>query len=363
MLQVVENSPMRSTAGEQDEARWAAVMQRDRDADGRFYYAVTTTRVYCRPSCPSRRPRREHVRFHATREAAEAAGFRPCRRCHPDERPLAEQHADAIARACRAIEDAETPPRLAELARDAGMSRFHFQRLFKAIAGVTPREYAAATRSRRLRAALSRGASVTDAIYEAGFGSSGPFYAGAAASLGMTPSAYRSGAPHAHIRFAIGECSLGAVLVAATDRGVCAILLGDDADTLLGDLEQKFPRARLERGDAAFAQVVASVVAFVETPSRGLPLPLDVRGTAFQHRVWQALREVPLGATISYADLAERVGVPGASRAVARACASNAIAVAIPCHRAVRRDGALSGYRWGVTRKAALLERERRGGE
>lgn len=341
-----------------DESRWAALLRRDRAADGTFYYSVRTTGVYCRPSCAARRPRRENVRFHATAAEAEQAGFRPCRRCRPTEPGLAAQRAETVARACRLIETAEELPSLDALAADAGMSRFHFHRVFTALAGVTPRAYAAAHRTRRVQEALTRSPSVTDAIYDAGFGSSGRFYARAAGMLGMTPTDFRAGGDGTAIRFAVGRCSLGAVLVGTTGRGVCAILLGDDPDALRRDLQARFPKAQLTGGDPEFDALVARVVAFVEAPACGLDLPLDVRGTAFQQRVWQALREVPAGTTTTYTRLAERLGAPRAVRAVARACATNAIAVAIPCHRVVRHDGALAGYRWGVERKRALLARE-----
>jgi AraC family transcriptional regulator of adaptative response/methylated-DNA-[protein]-cysteine methyltransferase len=341
-----------------DESRWQALLRRDAGADGLFFYSVRTTGVYCRPSCAARRPRRENVRFHATRAEAERAGFRPCKRCRPEQPGLAEERAALVARACRLIESAEEAPGLDALATAAGMSRYHFHRVFTAVAGVTPKAYAAAHRARRLREELDRRDSVTEAIYGAGFGSSGRFYAQAPAVLGMTPTDFRGGGDGASIRFAVGACSLGSVLVAATDRGVCAILLGDDGGVLERDLRQRFPRARLIGGDRGFDALVASVVRLVETPALGLGLPLDVRGTAFQQRVWQALREVPAGTTTTYTRIAARIGAPKAVRAVAHACASNALAVAIPCHRVVRRDGALAGYRWGVRRKRALLARE-----
>jgi len=341
-----------------DEARWEAVVRRDRTADGAFYYSVRTTGVYCRPSCAARLARREHVRFHATCEEAEQAGFRPCKRCRPHEPALAAQHAAAMAKACRLIEATEDMPNLDALAEAAGMSRFHFHRIFKTITGVTPKAYAAAHRAQRVRDALSRSDTVTEAIYSAGFNSNARFYATSSEVLGMTPTNFRSGGHGASIRFAVGECSLGSILVAATDRGVCAIMLGDDPDALVRDLQDRFPKARLIGGDTDFEQLVAKVVGFVEAPALGLDLPLDVQGTAFQQRVWQALRAIPSGATASYTEIAERIGAPQAVRAVAQACASNALAVAIPCHRVVRRDGALAGYRWGVERKRALLERE-----
>jgi AraC family transcriptional regulator of adaptative response/methylated-DNA-[protein]-cysteine methyltransferase len=341
-----------------DERRWAAVLARDSGADGHFVYSVSTTGVYCRPSCPSRRARREHVRFHATGPAAERAGFRPCKRCRPHEPARAGQRSEVVANACRLIERADDMPSLDALAAAAGMSRFHFHRVFKAVTGVTPRAYAVAHRARRVRHELSRSATVTDAIYGAGFNSNGRFYAEAAGVLGMTPTTFRAGGAGVSMHFAVGDCSLGAILVAATDKGVCAILLGDDPDALVKDLEDRFPKADLVGGDAAFERLVARVVGFVERPAAGLDLPLDVRGTAFQHRVWQALRDIPAGVTASYTEIARRIGAPKAVRGVAQACAANRIAVAIPCHRVVRSDGQLAGYRWGVERKRALLDRE-----
>ena len=339
-------------------ARWLAVVNRDRKADGHFFYSVRTTGVYCRPSCASRRARREHVRFHRTGADAERAGFRPCKRCRPGEPALAQQRAVVVATACRVIERAETPPSLDVLAGAAGMSRFHFHRVFKSLTGVTPKGYAAAHRARRVREELARRSTVTEAIYGAGFNSSGRFYATTSGVLGMTPTSFRSGGTGTSMHFAVGECSLGSILVAATDKGVCAIFLGDDPDALLRELQDRFPRAQLVGGDSDFERTVARVVGLVETPALGLDLPLDVRGTAFQQRVWEALCDIPAGSTASYTDIARRVGAPRAVRGVAQACAANPVAVAIPCHRVVRSDGALAGYRWGVERKRALLERE-----
>jgi AraC family transcriptional regulator, regulatory protein of adaptative response / methylated-DNA-[protein]-cysteine methyltransferase len=341
-----------------DDERWEAVVGRDRAADGAFYYSVRTTGVYCRPSCAARLARRENVAFHATCAEAERAGFRPCKRCRPNEGSLAERQAAAVASACRAIEQADEMPGLDELARIAGLSRFHFHRVFKWLTGVTPKAYADAHRARRVRDELAQTATVTEAIYGAGFNSNGRFYGSASDVLGMTPTDFRAGGRGLSIRFAVGECWLGSILVAATDKGVCAIALGDDPQALVHELHDRFPRARLIGGDEGFEELVAKVVGFVTEPARGLDLPLDVRGTAFQQRVWQALREIPLGATASYAEIAERIGRPKAVRAVAQACASNGLAVAIPCHRVVRLDGSLSGYRWGVERKRALLDRE-----
>lgn len=338
--------------------RWAQVVARDARADGSFFYSVRTTGVYCRPSCAARPPRPENVAFHASAADAERAGFRPCKRCRPDQAPRAERQAAIVAGLCRFIEDADPAPTLNELAARAGLSAHHLHRLFKGITGLTPKGYAAAHRAQRVRQQLARSETVTAAIFEAGYNSNGRFYAESDRVLGMTPTRYRAGGIDTEIRFAIGACSLGAILVARSERGVCAIALGDDPDTLARELQDRFPNARLIGGDAAFERLVAQVVGLVEAPALGLDLPLDVRGTAFQRRVWQALRELPVGTTASYAAVAARIGAPTAARAVAQACAANPLAVAIPCHRVVRTDGALSGYRWGVERKRALLARE-----
>lgn len=338
--------------------RWASLVARDSSADGSFFYSVSTTGVYCRPSCAARLARPENVRFYESREDAEQAGFRPCKRCKPDQAPLAG-HAELIAGVCRLIENSDEAPGLEQLAKHAGMSVSHFHRLFKAATGLTPRQYAAGHRAKRVRRELSaRNGTVTQAIYDAGYQSSGRFYEESSQVLGMTPSSYRAGGARTAIRFAIGECSLGSILVAQSDRGICSILLGDDPDALARDLQDRFPEAELIGGDAGFEQLVASVVGFVEAPALGLNLPLDIRGTVFQQRVWQALRAIPPGSTASYAEIAARIGAPQSARAVARACGANALAVAIPCHRVVRASGALSGYRWGVERKRALLDRE-----
>src|SRR5262245_10648361 len=342
-----------------EDPRWRAVERRDRAADGTFVYSVRTTGVYCRPSCAARLPRRENVAFHATCADAEHAGFRPCKRCRPNEASLAERQAAAVANACRLIEEAEELPSLDALAQAAGLSRFHFHRVFKAVTGVTPKVYADAHRGRRVRDELTRTGTVTEAIYGAGFNSNGRFYAASSDLLGMTPKEFRAGGRGNVIRFAVGECSLGAILVAATDKGVCAIEFGDDPDALVRGLEDRFPKAQLVGGDTVFEQLVAKVVGFVEAPAQGLDLPLDIRGTAFQQRVWTAIRDIPAGSTASYREIAARIGAPKAVRAVAQACASNDIAVAIPCHRVVRTDGSTSGYRWGVARKRALLAREK----
>lgn len=349
-----------STAGRKTERdpRWAAVLARDSGADGRFWYSVTTTGVFCRPSCPSRRPRPEHVRFYGTAAAAVRAGYRPCRRCRPDEPAPAERCARIVTAACRLIESAESPPRLAALAEHAGLSSSHFHRLFRAATGLTPRAWAAAHRAGRLRSSLEQGEGISSALYNAGYGSSSRFYEHANEVLGMTATSYRNKGAGTTIRFALGRCSLGSILVACSERGVCAIALGDAPEVLVRDLQDRFSGARLIGGDADFEQLVARVVTLVEAPGMGHDLPLDIRGTAFQQRVWQALTQIPAGATASYGYIAGRIGAPGAARAVARACAANPLAVAIPCHRVVRSDGGLSGYRWGIERKRALLARE-----
>jgi len=344
-------------AAAEDDPHWQAVQRRDRSQDGAFVYSVRTTGVYCRPSCASRPAKRENVRFHATPADAEAAGFRACKRCRPDAL-TASPHTAAIARACRAIEAAEETPSLESLAGLAGLSPFHFHRVFKSVTGVTPRAYAQSWRQRRVKEELARARSVTEAIYDAGYSSSSRFYERSTGMLGMTPAVYRDGGRDAEIRFALGECSLGSFLVAATPVGVCAIQFGDNPEAMLQALQDRFPRARLIGGDAAFEAMVARVVGLIERPGEGADLPLDMRGTAFQQKVWAALRRIPAGRTASYAEVAEAVGMPRAVRAVAQACAANEIAVAIPCHRVIRRDGSLSGYRWGVERKQALLARE-----
>jgi len=341
-----------------DHERWNAVIRRDPNADGVFYYSVKTTGVYCRPSCMARRAHRENVQFHNSWEAAERAGFRACKRCQPNGPTSFQQYAAKVAAACRIIEAAEELPSLDALARAAAMGRFHFHRVFTKITGLTPKAYATAQRAERMRKTLPNRDTVTEAIYEAGFNSNSRFYAASLQMLGMTPKNFRRGGSGEVIRFAVGECSLGSILVAASVKGVCAISLGDDPNQLACDLQDRFSKARLIGGDKEFERMVAQVVSFVEAPKVGLDLPLDVRGTVFQRRVWKALCEIPSGTTATYTKIANRIGLPKAVRAVAGACAANAIAVAIPCHRVRRTDGRLSGYRWGVERKQALLERE-----
>lgn len=342
----------------EEDPRWAAIVARDPKADGLFVYGVKTTGVYCRPSSASRLPRPENIQFFDTPAHAEAAGYRASKRARGDQTELAAQHAQLVAEACRHIEQADTPPSLNALALRAGLSPFHFHRVFKAVTGLTPKGYASAERTRKVREGLKGQHSVTDALYDAGFNSNSRFYEAADQLLGMKPSDYKAGGTNSEILFAVGQCSLGAILVAQSRLGVCAILLGDDPDTLVRDLQDQFPKAHLVGADRRFEQTVAQVVGFIEAPALGLDLPLDLRGTAFQQRVWQALRDIPLGSTASYAQIAERIGAPKSFRAVAQACGANSLAVAIPCHRVVRSNGELSGYRWGVERKRRLLARE-----
>ncbi len=341
-----------------DEERWQAVVKRDPAADGAFFYSVKSTGVYCRTVCAARLALRKNVAFHDTCEAAERAGFRACKRCRPKAASLQEHHAKIVAKACRLIERAEEAPNLEELAATVGMSPSHFHRVFKAQTGVTPNAYAAAQRRKRVQRELTASNTVTGAIYGAGFASSSRFYESSNAALGMTPTTFRAHGEGMTIRYAAGQCFLGTILVAASERGICAISLGDGPKELIQELCTRFSKANLIGDDPEFAQLVATVVEFVSNPSIGLELPLDIRGTAFQMQVWEALRRIPAGSRASYSEIAEQIGKPNSVRAVAQACGANTLAVAIPCHRVVRTDGDLSGYRWGVDRKSRLLERE-----
>ncbi len=336
---------------------WNAVENRDSAYDGVFVYAVKTTGIYCRPTCASRRAHRENVEFFASAVEAEGAGYRACRRCQPDEEKDAVRAL--IERVCRRLDDAgDHLPTLTELAAEFHVSPYHLQRTFKRIVGVSPRQYADSHRRERVKAELRADQTITQAVYEAGYGGSSAFYREAGAVLGMTPIRYREGGAAVNVRYTTALCSLGVLLVAAAERGVCAIRLGDSAGAVIDELRAEFPNAVLTTDDADLAEWVAAVIAYVEGERTRLDLPLDIRATAFQRRVWEALRTVPYGEQITYRGLAEKIGEPTASRAVAGACAANPVALAIPCHRVVREGGALSGYRWGVDRKKALLERE-----
>lgn len=342
-----------------DDLRWDTVVARDASQADAFYFSVASTGIYCRPGCPARLPKRSNVAFYATPDDAERAGFRACKRCHPRSEPLAEHQRRKVMAACRAIATADAAPSLRELAEQAGLSPHHFHRLFRQIVGVTPKAYADAHRQKQIRINLKEAASVTQAIHESGFNASSRFYANSNKVLGMTPTDYRQGGTNVAIRYAIADCSLGKLLVAASDAGVCAIYFGDDAETLKADLHAQFPNAETSN-DKSFATLTQSVIRAVEAPERDWDLPLDIRGTAFQHRVWQALRDIPPGETRTYAQIAEAIGSPKAVRAVGTACGANNISVAIPCHRVVRTDGTFpdANYRWGINRKRALLDRE-----
>jgi AraC family transcriptional regulator of adaptative response/methylated-DNA-[protein]-cysteine methyltransferase len=342
-----------------DELRWRAVVSRDRAADDVFYYAVKSTGVYCRPSCAAKLARRENVRFFSSPSAAQRAGFRACKRCRPADPAVGPQQAAAVTKACRLIEASGDKSDLKTLARAVGLSPSHLHRVFKSCTGLTPKAYASSYRWQRVRDELWEGKTVTSAMHNAGFNSNSRFYAASGKSLGMTPTSFRAGGRGTVVRFAVGECWLGSILVAASRIGVCSIALGDDPSTMVRELEDRFPHAELIGGDRDFEVLVARVIGYVDRPAAGLDLPRDVQGTAFQQRVWQALCDIPCGQTITYSELAKLVGQSHAARAVARACAANRLAVAIPCHRVMRTDGSLSGYRWGVERKVKLLQRER----
>lgn len=341
-----------------DDDRWQAVMTRDVKADGQFVFAVVTTGIFCRPSCRARHALRQNVCFYPNAQAALAAGFRPCKRCQPDSLSPERQKIDKVTQACRLLEQ-DSPVTLEALAEAVAISPYHFHRLFKSVTGVTPKAWQQAWRARRLRDSLSDGEPVTQAVLAAGFPSSSSYYRQADELLGMTARTYRQGGKAADIYYATDSCELGRCLVALSDRGICAVLLGDDDDTLLAELRQCFPSAHFATADATSQAQIQTVIASLNQRSTPLTLPLDIRGTAFQQQVWQALRTIPAGETRSYQQIADGIGNPKAVRAVAGACAANRLAILIPCHRVVRGDGSLSGYRWGVTRKAALLAREK----
>lgn len=342
-----------------DAEKWQAVKARDKTADGRFYYSVATTGIYCRPACGARLPRRENIAFHANRDAAEAAGFRPCKRCRPDSTPGWQARACMVADACRFIEQAEIPRSLKQVAAHARLSPHHFHRIFKEVTGVTPKAYATSHRTSAVKGSLKAAGTITEAIHDAGYNASSRFYEKAGSFLGMSPRIYKAGGKGQKIRYTVRPCSLGLMLVAATDKGICMLQFGDRHDSLRTELLLDFPAAELTVGDATFDAWADAALALVETGAQPeSALPLDIQGTAFQQKVWQTLQAIPPGQTISYKQVAEQIGKPDAARAIARACADNRIAVAVPCHRVVRSNGALSGYRWGVERKRALLERE-----
>ena len=343
-----------------EESRWAAVVDRDRSADGCFYYAVQTTGVFCRPGCSSRLPKRRNVAFFSTPAEAESAGYRSCKRCRPKVVSANERTEKLIVASCRAIEQSEKPISLTDLAAAAGLSTYHFQRLFKKIVGLTPKQYGSTHRAKRFRGLLRSSLSVTDALYSAGYGSSSRLYEKTKEDLAMQPKAYKNGAKGIKIQYDFARCFLGWVLVAATERGICAVELGDDPATLSVQLRDHFPKADLEKAGSGFASLIQAVISFIQEPKSSSNLPLDIQGTAFQQKVWSALGKIKPGCTANYAEIAEVIGNPNAVRAVASACGSNKLAVLIPCHRVIYKDGRTGNYRWGVERKQLLLAHEKK---
>lgn len=354
-----------------EEARRGAVESRDARFDGMFVYGVRTTLVYCKPSCPSRRARSENVEFFASCEEAESAGFRACRRCRPRSLDEPDARLELVERACRLIESqTEGSPSLSSLGEELGVSPFHLQRVFKSVTGVTPRQYAAGRRVAQFKNRIKEGDAVIDAMYEAGYGSSSRLYESASSELGMTPASYARGGAGRRIGYAIVACELGRLLVAATERGLCAVRLGDTDAELEETLSVEFAAAEIGRDDAGMGEWVEAVLRHIEGQQSSLDgrrpsieLPLDVRATVFQRRVWEELRRIPYGATRSYSEIARAIGQPTATRAVARACATNPVAILTPCHRVVREDGSPGGYRWGIERKRRLLAKEREGAD
>jgi AraC family transcriptional regulator of adaptative response/methylated-DNA-[protein]-cysteine methyltransferase len=344
---------------DEQEELWQAVVSKDATFDGRFVFAVSSTGVYCRPSCPSRRAQRERVSFFRLPEAAEQAGFRACRRCHPQKARVADSQVEMVQRVCRYIEaQDEASVTLALLSEHVGISAFHLQRVFKSVMGITPRQYADACRIQKFKTRVREGDSITGAMYDAGFSSSSRLYSRAPSELGMTPATYGRGGRGAVINYTIAQCALGHLLVAATERGVCAVRLGDSEEALQIDLRNEYPAAEIKRADDAVAKSIQSVLDYLAGKRPRLDLPLDIQATAFQWQVWESLQAIPVGETRSYSEVAKAVGRPKAVRAVARACASNPVALVIPCHRVIREDKSLGGYRWGLERKKALLEKE-----
>jgi AraC family transcriptional regulator of adaptative response/methylated-DNA-[protein]-cysteine methyltransferase len=347
-----------------ESARWRAVLGRDRALDGDFVYAVSSTGIYCRPSCPSRRPKPENVMFYDLAEAAEQAGYRACRRCNPRDADAADPAVARIRRVCRYIEESETPPTLAALGAHVEQSPYHLQRTFKRVMGITPRQYADAIRLRRVKSLLKAGDDVAGALYEAGYGSSSRLYERAPSQLGMTPATYRKGGAGARMAYALRDCSLGRILVAATERGISFLAFGDRDSVLIRELKEEFPAAEIAPDGGSLGPWLEAILAFLDGAGNGVSadLPLDVRATAFQWRVWQELRAIPRGQTRTYREIAGSLGQPKAARAVGRACATNPVSLLVPCHRAVRTDGGMGGYRWGLGRKEALLRAEHAAG-
>ncbi|HYY57617.1 MAG TPA: bifunctional DNA-binding transcriptional regulator/O6-methylguanine-DNA methyltransferase Ada [Pyrinomonadaceae bacterium] len=349
----------------EEDIYWQAVLSRDARFNGIFAYGVRSTGIYCKPSCPSRRPKREQVAFFPSCEAAEACGLRACLRCRPRETSGVDPRVELVLRVCRAIEaqtdDTLSSSSLDELGAELGMSPHHLQRTFKSITGITPRQYAAAHRLRLFKSRIKEGADVTGAMYDAGYGSSSRLYEKASERLGMTPATYRRGGKGMNINYAIVNCDLGRLLVAATERGICGVSLGDRDDALVASLAAEYPAARIQKDEQCLSEWVEGLSHYLDAGRDNPDLPLDLRATAFQLKVWEELRRIPYGETRSYKQVAEAIGQPTAARAVARACATNPVALVTPCHRVVRESGEPGGYRWGLERKRRLLEREREG--
>lgn len=344
-----------------NEQLWQAVLTRDAKSDGTFVYGVSSTQIYCRPSCPSRRPRRDRVSFFASPDSAEQQGFRACKRCHP--RETGDQRSELIQRACDLLERAEEPMTLSRLSEELGISAFHLQRTFKKALGISPRQYAASRRSNKFKDSVRDGQAITSAMYDAGYGSSSRLYERSTAELGMTPATYSRNGRGATINFAITECELGYLLVAATEKGVCAVRLGSNPNELEQDLRSEFSAAQINRDAGQLTESVLAILEHLAGTRPNLNLPLDVQATAFQRLVWEALVAIPYGSTRSYGEVAQAIGRPSAVRAVARACATNPVALVVPCHRVIGSDKSLSGYRWGLERKKKLLEREKTNSE
>lgn len=342
------------------DGRWRAIIARDPRADGRFVYAVKTTGIFCRPSCSSKLPKRENVEYFGSGEEALAAGYRPCKKCRPTGKTVKEEIEHKVVQACRIIERSRTIPQLPDLAKEVGLSPFHFHRLFKQVVGVTPKQFATHHRAKRFRTSLQSSNSITEALFDAGYSSSSGAYNRSQDRLSMQPKEYRAGGQGIDIRYGIAECPLGWVIVAATDRGICAIEFGDDPEKLPELMHSRFPQAAVSAAGPGFTRLIEEVVHFINTPWSNFTLPLDIQGTAFQQQVWDILRQIEPGETMSYTEVAEKIGNPKAVRAVAAACGQNTLAVVIPCHRVITKDGRVSGYRWGVERKKMLLENEKK---
>ncbi len=344
-----------------DTARWNAVLLKDSSRDGQFVFAVSSTGIYCRPSCPSRRPRPENVSFFQLPEAAERAGYRACLRCRPKETRVADNHVEMAQRVCKLIEESDgEPTTLAKLSQAVGVSPFHLQRTFKSVMGITPSQFAEECRIRKFRTGVRTGGAITQAIYDAGYGSSSRLYEGAASQLGMTPATYGRGGRGAVINYTVVKCHLGHLLVAATSKGVCSVKLGDTPEQLANDLAKEFPSAKIDRDEQSLQPSVRAVVDYLSYKTPHIDLPLDIQATAFQRQVWEQLRAIPYGKTYSYTQVAKAIGQEKAVRAVARACATNPVALVIPCHRVIREDSSLGGYRWGLDRKKQLLKDEKK---